>query len=188
MNIAVLGGRFDPPHVGHLQVAKSLLIARPDIDEVWLTPANTHPWRPIHASAQDRLAMVKLMETNNIKACDIDVVRGGETYSIDTVRQLLQENRNNRYFWVCGIDQLKDFYRWKEYDELHRLIEFLVFPRKGFDEKTNLPPRFTLIKENFISNDISSSSIREKVRKGESISGLVIPAVENYIKEHHLYE
>ena len=187
MNIAVLGGRFDPPHVGHLQMAKSLLIARPDIDEVWLIPANTHPWRPIHASEQDRLAMVKLMQTNTIKASDIDVTRGGETYTIDTVRQLLQD-RSNRYFWVCGIDQLKDLYRWKEYDELNKLIDFLVFPRKGFDEKTNLPPRFTLIKDNFIANELSSSAIREKVRKGESMSGLVTPEVEQYIKEHHLYE
>ena len=187
MNIAVFGGRFDPPHVGHLQVAQGVLAAGLGIDQVWLLPANTHPWRPVTASAQDRLAMVKLMQTDKIKASDIDVARGGETYTIDTVRILLQD-KTNRYFWVCGIDQLKDLYRWKEYEELNYLINFIVFPRKGFDEKTNLPPRFTLIRDNFIPNDISSSIIREKIRKGESLTGFITDPVAAYIQSHHLYE
>jgi len=187
MNIAVFGGRFDPPHVGHLQVAQTVLDAGLGIDKVLLLPANTHPWRAISASAKDRLAMVKLMETDTIKASDIDVARGGETYTIDTVRSLTQD-KTNTYYWVCGIDQMKDFYRWKEYEELNRLIHFLVFPRKGYDEKTNLPPKFTLIKNNFLPNDISSSAIRAKVRKGESLIGLVTDNVARYIKEHHLYE
>ncbi|MDE2025417.1 MAG: nicotinate (nicotinamide) nucleotide adenylyltransferase [Patescibacteria group bacterium] len=187
MNIAVFGGRFDPPHLGHLQVAQAVLSSTLGIDQVWFLPANTHPWRPIRASAQDRLNMVKLMQTDRIKASDIDIARGGETYTIETVRQLLQD-KPNRYFWVCGIDQMKDLYRWKEYDELHKLIEFIVLPRKGFDEKSNLPPRFTLLKDNFVPNDISSSVIRGRVRNGESLAGFVTPEVEQYIKQHHLYE
>lgn len=188
MNIAVFGGRFDPPHVGHIAVAKELLNQRPDIDEVWLMPANTHPWRPISASAQDRLNMLKLMQEEKIKASDFDIKRGGETYTIDTVRLLHQENRNNRYFWVCGIDQLKDFYRWKEFEELSRLIDFLVFPRKGYDEKTNLPKKFTLIKGDFQATDLASSHIRELIRKGKSINAYVTPKVEQYIVTHHLYK
>src|SRR5690348_4467233 len=163
MNIAVFGGRFDPPHVGHLAVAKEILKVRPDIDEVWLIPANTHPWRPIVASAKDRFAMVKLMEEEKIKAKDLDIVRGGETYTIDTIKLLFQENRNNIYHWVCGIDQIKDLYRWKEYDELQKLINFIVFPRKGYDEKTNLPKNVSLIKGDFIATDLSSSAIRQHV-------------------------
>lgn len=188
MNIAVFGGRFDPPHVGHLAVAKEILKVKPDIDEIWLMPANTHPWRPIAASAQDRFAMVKLMEEGKIKASDFDIKRGGETYTIDTVRLLLQENRNDRYFWVCGIDQLKDFYRWREYEELSKLIDFLVFPRKGYDEKNHLPSKFTLVKGDFDATDLASSHIRELLRKGKSIAGLVTPKVEQYIQEHKLYQ
>ncbi len=187
MRIAVFGGRFDPPHIGHLQVAQAVLQSDKQIDQVWLVPANTHPWRKIQASAQDRLAMLKLLQTDKIKVSDIDISRGGETYTIDTVRILLQD-KTNTYFWVCGIDQLKDFYRWKEYEELNRLIDFLVFPRKGYDEKTHLPPKFTLIKNNFLPNDIASTVVREKIRKGESLEGFVPQSVIRYITEHHLYE
>lgn len=187
MQIAVFGGRFDPPHVGHLAVAREILKVRTDIDEVWLMPANTHPWRPIKASAIDRYNMLKLMEEPKIRASNLDIARGGETYTIDTVHELLKD-RANRYFWVCGIDQLKDFHRWREYEELKRLIDFLVFPRKGYDEKTNLPNKFTLIKGDFQATDLSSSHIRDLIQQGKSIAGVVTPKVEQYIKEKHLYE
>src|SRR5579885_2003734 len=147
MNIAVFGGRFDPPHNGHIRIAKTLLKIRPDIDAIWLMPANTHPWKPMVASPADRLAMVKFLEEDKIKVSDRDIKRGGETYTIDTVRELIKY-RGNKYFWVCGIDQIKDFCRWKEYDELQNLIDFLVFPRPGFDAKTNLPAKFNLVQGN----------------------------------------
>jgi len=188
MNIAVFGGRFDPPHVGHLAVAREIVKVNPQIEEVWLMPANTHPWRPIIAPAFDRLQMVKLMEEPKIKAKDLDIIRGGETYTIDSIKLLFQENRNNIYYWICGIDQLKDFYRWKEYDALEKLIDFLVFPRKGYDNKTNLPKKFSLVKGDFFATDLSSSTIREKIKKGQSISGFVIPKVEEYIRIHGLYK
>jgi nicotinate-nucleotide adenylyltransferase len=187
MNIAVFGGRFDPPHVGHLAVAREVLKQTPEIDEVWLMPANTHPWRPIIAPAFDRLQMVRLMQEDRIKGKDTDIARGGETYTIDSIKLLFQENRNNKYYWVCGIDQLKDFYRWKEYDELAKLIDFLVFPRKGYDEKTNLPKNFSLIKGDFFATDLASSTIRDRIKKGQSIAGFVTPKVEQYIKEKNLY-
>lgn len=188
MNVAVFGGRFDPPHVGHLAVAREILKTKQDIDEVWFMPANTHPWRPIIATPTDRMQMVKLMQEDKIKAKDLDIVRGGETYTIDSIKLLFQENRNNIYLWVCGIDQLKDFYRWKEYDELKKMVDFLVFPRTGYDEKTNLPKNFSLIKGNFLATDLSSSSIREKIINRKSIAGLVTPKVEEYIKIHGLYK
>lgn len=188
MNIAVFGGRFDPPHVGHLAVAREILKQMPEIDEVWFMPANTHPWRPIVASPSDRLQMVKLMTEGKIKAKDLDIARGGETYTIDSVKLLFQENRNNKYFWVCGIDQLKDLYRWKEYEALEKLIDFLVFPRKGYDEKTNLPKNVSLIKGDFTATDLSSSAIRDKIKRGQSITGLVTPKVEEYIKLKGLYK
>jgi nicotinate-nucleotide adenylyltransferase len=187
MNIAVFGGRFDPIHNVHLAVAREVLRSVPEIDEVWLLPANTHPWKPMIASAQERLAMVRLVEEDHIKASDLDIRRGGETYTIDTVRELLKD-RSNRYYWVCGIDQIKDFYRWREYEELQSLIDFLVFPRKGYDEKTNLPKKFSLIKGDFVASELSSSNVREKVYKGISISDVVPKKVEVYIKAKGLYE
>lgn len=187
MHIAVFGGRFDPIHNGHMAVARAVLQEVPGIDEVWLLPANTHPWKPMIASSQDRLSMVRLSQEKNIIASDLDIRRGGETYTIDTVRELLKD-RKNRYSWVCGIDQIKDLYRWKEYEELHRLIDFLVFPRRGYDEKTNLPQKFSLIKGSFIANELSSDTIRARIRKGIPITGLVSEKVEQYIKGKGLYK
>jgi len=166
MDIALFGGRFDPPHIGHLAVARNIL-KQQLADEVWLIPANTHPWRQMVASAQDRLTMTKLLEEDKIKVSDIEIKRGGETYTIDTVRNILSNKSYSsyRFFLVAGSDQIHDFHRWKDYKELQKLIRFLVFPRTA----------------------VSSSIIRERIERGLSILDLVPERVEKYIREKGLY-
>ena len=105
MKIAVLGGTFDPPHYGHLLVARQILEEKENIDEVWLLPANTNPDKKIYALVEDRLAMVKLLQEDHIKVSDIDISRGGETYTIDTIRKLILDKKN-QYIWVMGSDLL----------------------------------------------------------------------------------
>lgn len=185
MHIALLGGRFDPPHNGHVQIARYVLQSSLAIDEVWFVPANTHPWRPIIASAKDRLAMTNLLKEKNLKVNDIDIARGGETYTIDTVHEL-QRDRHNTYEWILGSDQIQSFSQWKEYKQLQKLIHFLVIPREGY-EQVQLPENFHLIAKEYTPTDLSSSEIRDRIRKGLSISGVVSEEVEQYIKRHKLY-
>ena len=186
MRIALFGGRFDPVHNGHVAIANETL-KDPTIDEVWLIPANTHPWRSIVASARDRLSMLYLVETPQIKASDIDIVRGGETFTIDTIREL-HKTTDNQYIFIVGSDQINSFDKWRDSEELERQVPFLVFPRKGTVLTRELPPNFSWLTDKaFEPLDDSATEVRRAVKAGESIAGLVPKVVEEYIKKHHLY-
>src|SRR5579871_3103543 len=188
MKIALFGGRFDPPHNGHLHIAREVLKHVSDVDEVWFVPANTHPWRPVVASAEDRLAMTKLLEEDFIRVSDVDVKRGGETYTIDTVNEL-QRSTDNTYIFICGADQLKSFSEWKSYKKLEEKLHFIVFPRIGYDTPAILPKNVTMMEAtDFIATDDSSTEIRERIKKDQPISDLVPKKVEEYIKERGLYK
>ena len=116
MNIAVLGGKFDPPHFGHLLVINQILEKVDYIDKVLLIPVNTHPWKTIVASPADRLAMIKLLKSDRIEVADIDIKRGGQTFTIDTIKELTA-NKANKYYWVSGSDILSEFDKWKDHQE-----------------------------------------------------------------------
>ncbi|HSW96574.1 MAG TPA: nicotinate-nucleotide adenylyltransferase [Candidatus Saccharimonadales bacterium] len=188
MHIALFGGRFDPPHNGHLHIAREVLKEAFGIDEVWLVPANTHPWRPIVASGEDRLVMTKFLEEDKIKVSDVDIKKGGETFTIDTIREL-EKTTNNSYIFICGADQIKSFHLWKGYEELEEKLHFLVFPRIGYDIPKELPKNFTLMTPtDFIATDDSSTEIRERIKHGVPISDLVPKKIAEYIAEKGLYK
>lgn len=191
MKIALLGGRFDPPHLGHLHIAEYVLCSKLGIQEVWLIPANTHPWRQITGSSNDRLEMTKLLvqslkkNKGKIKVMDTDIKRGGDTYTIETVGDLFL-NKKNDYFWIFGSDQIKDFKNWKNYKKLQELIKFVVIPRKGY-ESVDLPENFILLSDHYHPTNLSSSEIRYRIKEGLSISKLVPKSIEKYIKDKKLY-
>ena len=91
MKVAILGGKFDPPHYGHLLIAQQVLESDLKIDQVWLMPAKNHPWKKINASAEQRMEMVKLLTNDKIKVSDVDLYRDGNIYTIDTVKILQQK-------------------------------------------------------------------------------------------------
>lgn len=185
MNIAVLGGKFDPPHFGHLLLVNQILEKVAYIDQVLLIPVNTHPWKTIVGSAIDRLAMTRLLASDKVKVSDIDIKRGGETYTVDTVKELARDS-SNKYFWVSGSDILSEFNKWKNYKELIKKINFLIFPRGDYPVK-NLPSGFELVPGRLLINNYSSTAIRARVKTGLSIKGLVPDSVAGYIKIHKLY-
>lgn len=185
MNVALFGGSFDPPHNGHLIIARWVLQHDPTIDEVWLLPTYAHHWKPMHASAEDRLHMTQLIAENNIKASDIDV-RLKIRYNIETIRYL-KEHTENTYLWVCGADTVKDFHRWKEHEELQRRISFLVVPREGTTIE-KLPDSFSFLTGGFSPVAYSSTEIRRRVREGLPIDDMTPEKVRKYIKEKGLYK
>ncbi len=186
MNIAVLGGRFDPVHNGHVAIANEILRVLPGIGEVWLIPANTHPWKQIIAPADDRLAMLSKVKGRRMRISDIDIRRGGDTFTIDTVREL-QKDKSNTFYWVIGSDQIADFPKWKDAILLQHLIQFLVFPREGY-EQVALPGNFSLVEEEIVAPAVSSSEIRERIKNNEPITDLVPKNVEDYIRQKRLYQ
>lgn len=186
MNIALFGGSFDPPHVGHYYIAQRVLKIYPQIDEIWLVPDYKNAFRKIHASFSDRINMLKLHEASSIRVVDEAKKIGGITYSYDLVN-LLKKNTNHFYHFLIGSDLLTDFSRWKNYKDLKKMVDFIVYPRKGF-EANALPEGFSFIKGGVKYLDVSSSDIRERIKKGLIIKGLVLPEVGKYIRDKGLYK
>lgn len=186
MTIALLGGRFDPPHIWHFWVARQVLENVSGIDQVWLMPDCQNAFKKIETSFADRIDMLSFMENNRIKLSTEGIARKGITYTIDVVSQLIKRGAN-RYLWIVGSDSLAEFDRWKDYRQLKKLIKFLVFPRRDYPI-VSMPNGFQLVSGNLMTSNISSTSIRQRVKDGLSITGLVFPEVEGYIKENGLYK
>lgn len=186
MKIAILGGSFDPPHIWHFWTAQQILENISEINQVWYMPDYQNAFRKIEAGVKDRLEMLKLMETGRILTSAIGISREEITYTVTIVKELVKDS-SNHFLWIVGSDILAEFSRWREYQKLIKQIDFLVFPRKDYPIK-KLPAGFSIVPGNIMFSNISSTIIRERVRQGKTIAGLVFPKVENYIKKHNLYK
>lgn len=187
MRIGILGGSFDPPHIGHLLVARQTreIIG---LDEVWLMPYFAHNWDPTVSAAGDRLAMTELIREEGIKASDSEIKRNEKSYTIDTVRRLRNQFSQHEFFWIVGSDVLPEFNRWKDNETLPKEVSFLVFPRNGHPLPTQLPNGFGAVTSpELVTSNLSSSIIRSRISKGLSIVGLIPSSVLTYIEEHGLY-
>lgn len=188
--IAVLGGMFDPPHFGHLLVAQQVLEFF-HLDEILFVPAfkrNLTNKAPT-ASFADRAAMTKLLIAGNqkFKLSEVDFKRGGITYSIETVLDLKKELPQALFYWIVGSDLVSELPRWKAWERLKKEVTILIFPRNGFSAASLSSNFKTLPKEELITTTISSSLVRERLKKGLSIVGLTSQRVIDYIKKHNLY-
>ncbi len=199
MNIAILGGTFDPIHSGHLIVA-DVVRERLAPAEIIFAPAG-QPWLKAdrHISpVVDRVEMVRLAIQGNrrYRLSTVETERSGPTYTVDTIRELKsQVSAQDELYFILGWDNLLDLPRWHKPAELISLCKLVAVPRIGFRvpveatlEKLlpGLSKRVILLDKPEI--DISASVIRERVSRGLSITHLVPPAVEAYIKEHGLYK
>lgn len=188
MNIAILGGRFDPPHWGHYWIARQVLERGPQIDRIWLMPAYKHPWKDCMADTHDRYNMVKFLESDGIEVSSIEIERAGTSYTIETIKFLKNNYQEHHFYWIVGSDAISDFFRWRQAQKLSQLIPFLVFPRSDYPIKI-LP--FGMKKINGhspIQTNLSSTHIRERLKNKLPIRGLVPVEVENYIKQKRLYQ
>lgn len=187
MKIAVLGGSFDPPHIGHYFVIKQVLELRPDIEKILLVPAFQHQWKPIQAKPGERIQMLKSLENKKIEVSEIELKRQGVSYTIDTVKEIKQQTEADIY-WIVGSDILAEFDRWEKTDELLSLSTFLIFPRDPYHLPEKVPSGFEVIEDkNLITTNISSTIIRERVKSEKSIKYLVPEEVEEYIVDRKLY-
>lgn len=198
--IGVLGGSFNPIHMGHLIIAQSALEAF-DMARVLFVPAAQPPHKGLGAmmSAVHRQAMVEaaIEDDWRYEVCDVELRRAGVSYSIDTVRELREANPGAELCFIIGSDTLPELHLWKDIGELLKLCRFVTLARPGWDVGGITPERIKLPSpwpERLLADvvesqrvDISSSDIRHRIAEGLSIRYLVPPAVEMYISEHHLY-
>ncbi len=187
MKIGILGGSFDPPHIGHYFVIQQILGLRPEIDKVILVPAFQHQWKPAFASVEDRNNMLKYFVSNRVEISDIEIQRKGISYTIDTIKQLKNQTKAEVY-WIVGSDILGEFERWEKKEELIKEARFLVFPRDPYHLPKKLPEGFECIQDKYlITTNISSTTIRQRIKMGKDITHLVPKEVEKYIIAHMLY-
>lgn len=185
--IGILGGTFNPIHLGHLIIADQVL-NQLGLEQIRFMPDATPPHvdTKLAISAADRVAMVNRAISDNHHFCIemAEVIRGGVSYTIDTMRALHQAHPETEYYFIIGGDMVEYLPKWYQIDELVKLVHFVGVKRKGYEQTSPYP--IIWVDVPFI--DISSTLIRSKIKQRQSINYLVPRAVEKYIKEHQLYE
>lgn len=182
MRVALFGGSFNPIHNGHLMGARAVL-EKSVADEVWFIPCNKHAFDKSLEAKFRRVNMLKLAISgmHQMKLCDVE--QEEKSYTINTIRKL-RGQYPHEFLWMIGSDILKDIKRWRKYEELVKETEFILFKREGYDLGPCELRLGGIINPN---KPISSTQIREKLRKGEPISELVPVDVEEYVRKHKLY-
>lgn len=194
MKYGVFGGTFDPPHVGHLALARAA-IEQLELDEVLWVPTHQSPFktRADATSARRRLKMVDLClgDEPHMAVSDIEIVRGGVSYTVDTLDELTMV-RPGEYWLLLGADSLASLYRWRRYEHLLRLCRIGAAARAPQDPSAilGLLPPEVAERTDIIAmepQDVSSSMIRQRVFHEQSVAKYLKPAVLNYIEENRLY-
>lgn len=212
--LAILGGTFDPVHYGHLRLAEDVARALEPI-EVRLVPAADPPHRrPTRASAEDRLAMLRLAlgEFPRLAIDTREIERGGKSYTVDTLADLRREEPTRSLALIVGADAFHGFPQWHRWKSLFELAHIIVVPRPGVDLAQAMPALLRdewrvrktdderLLRERHAgsiyvqpvaANPISSSAIRAALNgsneKSVEIAGLLPPSILAYIEARQLY-
>ena len=197
-DIGILGGTFDPIHLGHLCIAEASLESG-GMDKVILMPAKVSPFKVGRemASEEDRLAMAELTAENDpgIEVSRLEIDLEGVSYTFRTLTTLHKLHPYERYWLIMGSDQFLNLESWYKGKDILEEFQVILAPRPGYrmDELNDRIERYTTIYGTAIRVvdnkmlDISSTQIKQEIQEGHSLEGLVIPEVEKYINEHGLY-
>ena len=198
--IGVMGGTFNPIHIGHLVTAEEAY-CQFDLDHVMFIPSSHPPHKVDHeiAPAEDRYLMTVIATAPNehFTVSRIEIERGGPSYTIDTMRQLHElHGTNTHFFFITGADAILEILTWKEPEELADYCDFIAATRPGYSlakfeelhlleqEKRRLP-RVHFMEVPALA--ISSTDIRQRIREGRPIRYLVPDGVAYYLKKRGLY-
>jgi len=195
MRIGILGGTFDPPHKGHLALAKAAVEAL-HLDEVIFLPANRNPLksRKVQTPAKHRLGMISqlIKHEENMSYSDMEITRGGSSYTVDTLGELHMV-RPAEYWFLMGADSLRGIDDWKNPIRLMKLCRLAVAVRPPLivaDVLVKLPEEYKG-KVDIIqmpAMDVSSTQIRDRIQRGQNVSPWITPEVLQYIHTHKLYQ
>ncbi len=196
--VGVLGGTFDPIHLGHLAIVKEIK-RKLALEEILFVPAGQPVFKEDRqiSAGQHRLEMVILAtsETPFFNVSTIELERQGPSYSIDTVNELIiQLGVRTDLYLIVGFDALRDLPNWKEPTQLLRLCQIVAAKRPGHPEidMESLESEVPGVSEkimiiNVPQVDVSATEIRKRVASGQEIVGIVPEAVANYIERNGLY-
>ncbi len=189
MKIGILGGTFNPIHLGHLIMAEEIRQAL-KLDKVIFVPTYLPPHKPARqiAAAIDRLKMLRLAVKGNpyFNVSDIEIKRKGKSYTIDTVKAFKRRFKRSKLYFIIGSDYHRTLNGWKDVKKIQRLVKFAVINRPGFPLRS-LANRYVL-NLNVKTLDISGYEIRERIRRKQSICYLVPREIMRYIYNRKLYK
>lgn len=188
--LGVFGGTFDPPHVGHLVAASEVRFAL-GLDRVLLVVAHD-PWQKrgdrVISPSEDRMAMVEAAVdgVDGLEACDLEIRRGGPSFTVDTLVELQGADPRGERFLVLGGDAAAGLETWERYDEVRGLATLVLVDRPG--QRAHEPPSgWTFERVAMPRLDVSSTDLRARVRDGRPVDFLVPPGVVSCIDERRLY-
>ncbi len=188
MQIALFGGSFDPPHLAHQSIPRTM-ISEKIVDQVWYVPVKQHPFKKPLSSDEHRLAMLKLLLSPDFpQICieEYELHRPVVSYTIETLEFFAQKYPEDTFSWVIGSDNLEKFHLWGRYQEILKKFSVFVYPRHGYPLTSLLPGMVPLTQLPEV--EVSSTQVRQMVAKSEAVQEFVIPAVAEYIQAHHLYQ
>ena len=180
MQVALLGGSFNPPHVGHL-LAAHYVCATQGVDEVWLMPTFVHPFRKPTVDFEHRVHMCERMcqdAAGWMKTSRVESEVGKDGRTVDTLDFLQARHPEHRFSLIIGSDILKDLPHWKDFDRIQRMARVVVLYRAGYPADGTVGPPLAIV---------SSTDIRERLSRGELPADLVPRRVLDYAREHQLY-
>lgn len=191
VKIGLLGGSFDPVHFGHLMAAQDAY-EQHGLDRVILVPAAQAPLKPhdVQSEGENRLAMLRqsVEWDERFEVSDFEIREGGVNYTIDSVRHFRKLYPHDTLYWIIGGDQLPKLAQWEKIEELASLIEFIFLERPGYEERAHPEiPGLRLHRCDGHLLAISSTELRERVRRGLSLDYFVPHKAIVYIREHCLY-
>jgi nicotinate-nucleotide adenylyltransferase len=209
LKIGILGGTFNPPHLGHLRLAEEVAQLF-GLTRVLFVPCHTPPHKStLHtALPQDRLEMTRRACEDNplFDVSDMEVVAAGKSYTVRTLEAVADKKDWETYF-ILGTDSLREIHTWKDYERLFTLAHFIVVTRPGMEFASAWAELPETTRSNFqqaggyllhakstrvfpaqvLGLDISSTRIRNLVREGKSVRYLVTERVRSYINSRNLY-
>ncbi len=192
--IGIFGGTFNPPHIGHRRLVEHIRQTA-QLDRLLVIPTFLPPHKVSAdlASCEDRLAMCRLAFPVWCEVSDLEIRRGGKSYTVDTLTALKAEYPGDELILLLGSDMMQTFDRWYRYEDILRMCTVCVTSRAdgGRDLAEDKIPavfeKYPLLRSNLPPFEVSSTQIRQRIRQGDDTDGLLLPEVRSYIEKRGLY-
>ena len=197
--IAILGGTFNPVHNGHIMLCEEVLEQFPNIEQLIIMPNNMPAYKETEdiISSEHRINMLKLASKDIEKTTvsDMEIIRGGTTYTIDTLRQIKNINPDIHIYFIIGADSLYSIEKWREFENIFNNCTLIAARRECAlediqsyaSELKNKYPNLHIEFLNTRSIDISSSHLRSNIKTGKLSDEFLDQSVVKYIKTNYLY-
>lgn len=196
--IGIYGGTFSPPHNGHIAAARAFM-EQMWLDFLYVIPAALPPHKEMEIAVdpRHRLEMCRraFAGIDGICVSDMEIMRGGRSYTVDTLRELWREDR--RLFLLCGTDMMLTLDEWREPEDIFRLC-YPVYIRRESDREldtrivqkiADYQKKYGKVVRRIVTEplELSSAEVRASLREGRDVSHMIPPLVESYIQDNHLY-